>query len=65
MDIKLPPQRKSYKAKTKQWRKDCINALDTTTSFYYNTTTRDKVRNKIINQELYEGKLNEADMVTM
>ena len=65
MDINLPPQRKPYKSKDKQWRRDCINVLDTATSMYTNENTRRRVANKIINQELYEGKLNIPDMVQM
>jgi len=65
MDINLPPQRKTYKSKDKAWRKDTVDALDTSTSLYTNDNTRRNIRHKIINQELYEGKLNIGDMTQM
>jgi len=63
MDIKLPPQKKTYKQKTKKWRKECADALDTGISYHFNASTRRTVRNKYINQNLYEGKLDMQDMV--
>jgi len=65
MDINLPPQRKSYKSKNKEWRQSCVDQLDTATSMYTNQNTRRSIATKIINQELYEGKLNIPDMVQM
>ena len=65
MDVNLPYQRKSFKSKTRKWRKECVDALDTSTSLYNNDSTRRRIRTKIINQELYEGKLNVSDMVQM
>ena len=65
MDVNLPAQRKTFKAKNKAWRKDCMNSLDTATSLYYNDTTRRRVYHKIINQELFEGKVNMDDMVQL
>ena len=58
MDVNLPPQRKSYKAKNKTWRKECVDALDTSTSLYNNDTVRRRIKHKIINQDLYEGRLH-------
>ena len=63
MDIKLPPQKKAFSQKGKTWRIECIDALDTGVSYHYNFSTRRSVRNKIINQNLYEGKINLKDMV--
>jgi len=63
MDIKLPPQKKTYKQKNKKWRKECANALDTGISYHFNASTRRTVKNKYINQNLYEGKLDMNDMV--
>lgn len=63
MDLKLPPQKKTYRQKTKEWRKECVDALDRGMSYHYNLGTRRTIRAKIINQELYEGKLNIPDMM--
>jgi hypothetical protein len=63
MDIKLPPQKKAYKQKNKEWRKACLNALDTGLSYQYNLGTRRTIKSKIICQDLYEGKLNIPDMI--
>lgn len=63
MDIKLPPQKKTYKQKDKSWRKECVDMLDRQLSFAYNQGTRRTIRNKVINQRLYEGKLDIQDML--
>lgn len=63
MDIKLPPQKKAYKQKTNTWRKECVDALDTGISYHFNRGTRRSVKNKIINQDLYEGRLNMQDLL--
>lgn len=63
MDIKLPPQKKTFKQKNKQWREECVSSLDKGLSYHYNSGTRRNIRNKIINQNLYEGKLDIADMM--
>jgi len=65
MDIKLPPQKKTYKQKTKKWRKECADSLDVGISYHFNASTRRTVKNKYINQNLYEGKLDMRDMVTV
>ncbi len=65
MDIKLPPQKKTYKQKNTKWRKECANALDTGVSYHFNASTRRTVKNKYINQNLYEGKLDPRDMVSV
>jgi len=65
MDINLPAQRKSYRKKTKTWRKECVDSIDNSTSLYNNSSTRRRIHTKIINQELYEGHLNIADMMQM
>jgi hypothetical protein len=65
MYVNLPPQRKAFKQKTKQWRKEVVNKLDSSTSIYNNRDTRKSVRNKIINQELYQGILNKSDMTNL
>lgn len=63
MDIKIPPQKKTFKQKDKVWRKECVDSLDKGLSYSYNLGTRRTIRNKIINQNLYEGKLDIADMM--
>ena len=63
MDIKLPPQKKAYRQKTKEWREECVNSLDKGLSYAYNLATRRTIRNKIVNQNLYEGKLDINDVM--
>jgi hypothetical protein len=62
MDIKLPPQKKSYKQKDLVWKKQCVDALDKGMSYQYNLGTRRTIRAKILNQNLYEGKIDITDM---
>jgi len=62
MVVKLPPQKKSYKAKNEKWRKECVDTLDTSLTYHFNEGVRRSVKNKIINQDLYEGKLNMHDV---
>jgi len=62
MIVKLPAQKKSFKSKDTAWKKECTDALDNSLSYHYNEGTRRSVKNKIINQELYEGKLNMRDV---
>jgi len=62
MNTKIPPQKLSYKKKTKEWRKQVIDALDKGFSIYHNPYTRLSVREKMINQNLYNGILDVDDM---
>jgi len=57
-----PSQRKTYKQKTKQWRKDNIDYADRY-SFYHNETVRKSLTNKVINLNLYDGKVDIRDLV--
>jgi hypothetical protein len=63
MDIKLPPQKKSFKQKDLTWKKQCMDALDKGMSYQYNLGTRKTIRAKILNQNLYEGKIDITDMM--
>jgi hypothetical protein len=63
MDIKLPPQKKTFKQKDITWQKQCLDALDKGMSYQYNLGTRKTIRAKILNQNLYEGKIDITDMV--
>lgn len=58
---KLPKQRKSYASKTKKWRKMNIDYADKY-SFYNNEVVRNTLRNRVINLNLYNGKISPEDM---
>ena len=59
---KLPQQKLSFKRKSKNWRKEVVDALDKGFSIYHNPSTRINIAEKIINQNLYNGILDTADM---
>jgi len=61
-NTKIPAQKLSFKRKTKTWRKDVVDALDKGFSMYHNPGTRISIKDKVINQNLYEGVLNTEDM---
>ena len=56
-----PPQRLAYSKKTKQWRKDNLDAADLH-SFYHSESVRQTLRNKIINLNLYNNIVNVKDL---
>jgi hypothetical protein len=59
--VNFPPQAKSFKAKTKSWRKKCVEWANNKT--YFNLSLiRKTVNHKIINYNLLNGKLNMHDM---
>jgi len=58
----IPQQRLSYKKKSKKWRKQVVDALDSGFSMYHSPSTRLSIKDKIINQSLYEGVLDTEDM---
>jgi len=58
---KLPRQRLPYAKKNKQWRKDCIMYGDNH-SFYNNADVRKSLKNKVINLNLYNGKVDIRDL---
>jgi len=60
--LSFPSQKRSKNSKTKEWYKKCINALDTA-GFFYEETTRDTRRNKIINLNLYNNRLDPTDII--
>ena len=59
--LNTPPQKLSYKKKTREWRKDNVDYADKH-SFYHNESVRQSIRNKIINQNLYNGIVNIKDL---
>lgn len=63
-NIPLPRQRLSYKEKDKEWRKDNIDHADTH-SFYHNEEVRKSLKNKIINLNLYNGKVDVRDLTNI
>lgn len=60
---KLPKQRKTYAAKNKQWRKDNLDYADKY-SFYNNEIVRNTLKNRIINLNLYNGRVSPEDMAS-
>jgi len=61
-DIKMPRQRVSKKRKGVAWRKQNLDSVDSNWGMYNNTLVRDYYRNKLVNQNLYEGNVSKEDM---
>ena len=59
--IKMPRQRLSFKKKGKKWRKENVDSADNK-SFYNYSGTRQVVKKKVLNLNLYNGKLDVYDM---
>ncbi len=62
--IRLPQQKKSYRAKSKDWRKDTMDAIDNGVSYRNNESVRRSIREKYIDSNLYDGKLDMTDMMS-
>ncbi len=60
--IPLPLQRLPYSKKNKEWRKDNVDYSDTH-SYYHNEGVRKDLKNKIINLNLYNGILDQEDLL--
>lgn len=58
---KLPKQRKTYSSKNKKWRKQNLDYADKY-SFYNNEVVRNTLKNRIINLNLYNGRVSPEDM---
>jgi len=58
----MPRQKLSYKQKNKQWRIENINHADKF-SFYNNERVRQTLKNRIINLNLYNGRVTPSDIV--
>jgi len=61
-DRTMPQQRLSKKRKGKAWRKQNLDAVDSNWGMYNNGLVRSYYRNKVINQNLYEGSVSKRDM---
>jgi hypothetical protein len=60
----MPRQRLAYRKKTKTWRKEVIDAIDKRHTIHgIDDTVRNNTREKYINQQLYEGRVDKQDMV--
>tara|TARA_R110002049_G_scaffold231127_1_gene403368 strand:- start:13425 stop:15824 length:2400 start_codon:yes stop_codon:yes gene_type:complete len=57
----FPSQKLSYKQKGKQWRKNHLDWADSN-SYLSNNAVRRKLKNKVINLNLYNGKVDPRDM---
>ena len=57
----FPKQKLPFKRKTKQWRKDHLDWADNN-SYLNNSSIRRRIKNKIINLNLYNGKVDVEDM---
>ena len=58
----FPSQKKSKGQKTRGWYKQCVDSADSA-GFFYEESTRDSRKNKIINLNLYNGRLDPTDMM--
>lgn len=56
-----PIQRLPYKSKTKEWRISNLDSADRH-SFYNNESVRKSIKNKVINLNLYNGKVDIRDL---
>lgn len=63
-NLTLPRQRLSYKQKNKEWRIDNVDYADKF-SFYNSEPVRNTLRNKILNLNLYNGKVDVRDMTNV
>jgi len=59
--IGFPSQRKSFKAKNKAWRKQCVDWADSKTFINY-SPVRKSIVHKKINYDLVNGKLHMSDL---
>ena len=57
----FPPQRISYSAKNKTWRRKCVDWADTK-SFNNYSPVRKSILHKKINYDLVAGKLHMSDL---
>lgn len=57
----FPSQKKTISQKTKQWRKDCVDAIDSSGSFF-DENIRQTYHNKLINLNLYNGIVSKDDI---
>jgi len=60
--IKLPPQKKRFKAKTKAWREECVDAIDGSISYNVSEEVRSSIKEKYINSRLFDGELTMSDV---
>jgi hypothetical protein len=57
----LPLQKKKFTGKNKQWREDCIDAIEHI-AMERDEKIRESIHNKQINYDLYNGMVNPSDM---
>lgn len=60
--IKLPSQKKRFRAKTKTWREECVDTIDKSISYNTNEEVRSSIKEKYINSRLYDGELTMEDV---
>lgn len=58
----FPSQKRTQKQKGPKWYKECVDAVDTS-GFFADEGVRSSFREKLINSNLYNGKLDPDDMV--
>jgi len=57
----MPSQRLAYSRKNKEWRISNLDAADRS-SFYYNESVRQTLKNKVVNLNLYNGIVDIRDL---
>ena len=57
----FPSQKKTKNQKTEKWAKECVDAADNNTAFHHEGVRQSR-RNKLINLNLYNGKINRRDL---
>ena len=62
--VNFPPQRLSFKAKNKAWRKKHLDWCDSKT-FFHSSPVRKSVLHKKINYDLLNGKLHMSDLMAI
>jgi len=60
--VKLPPQKKRFKAKSKAWREECVDTIDKSISYHTNEEVRNSIKEKYINSRLFDGELTMEDV---
>lgn len=61
--LRLPPQKKSYRSKNKEWREENMQVIDAGISYAQSGHVRRSITEKYINARLYDGQLTMSDVL--